>query len=124
MLWLLDRPGHFEASLAELAAIDRTTPAQRAAGGFGELGETPLVVLSHGRPYAGEMAAWEDGWDAAQGRLAALSSRGAHVVAEANGHSIALENPGLVAAAILAVVRSVRGEPLDLSDVRRRARAA
>ncbi|HSV02854.1 MAG TPA: alpha/beta fold hydrolase [Phenylobacterium sp.] len=123
MLWVLRRPEHFTASLDELAAIGLATSAQRAAGGFGGLGDKPLVVLSHGRPYAGEMAVWENGWAEAQARLAALSTHSAHVVAETNGHSIALENPVLVAAAIRAVARAVRGAPLDLSDVRRRARA-
>lgn len=122
MLWVLNRPEHFEASLAELSAIDAVPSERRGAGGFGTLGERPLIVLSHGAPYAGEMAAWEDGWAEAQARLAALSSASAHLVARANGHSIALENPGLVAAAIEAVVRAVRGEALDVSGAAAKAR--
>src|SRR6185312_16305807 len=57
-------------------------------------------------------------WGCAQDRLAALSRQGVHVVAEKNGHSLALENPKLVAAAIEAVVRATRGEPFDVSEVR------
>jgi len=42
-------------------------------------------------------------------------------VAENNGHSLALQNPTLVAAAAEAVVRAVRGEAFDVSEVRRLA---
>jgi hypothetical protein len=68
--------------------------------------------------------AWEEGWADAQARLAALSQRGVHLVAKNNGHSLALENPKLVTAAIEAVVMAVRGAPLDVSEVRRRASAS
>jgi pimeloyl-ACP methyl ester carboxylesterase len=55
----------------------------------------PLTVIAHGKPFPD--AAIEDGWDAAQERLAALSSRGRLVVATGDGHNIAGENPALVA---------------------------
>jgi pimeloyl-ACP methyl ester carboxylesterase len=114
---VLDRPGHFEGSLAELKAVDAVGSMQRRAGGFGDLGERPLVVLSHGKPYTGDYAVWEDGAAAAQDRLAQLSKQGRHIVARANGHSIGLENPDLVAAAIEAVVNAVRGSAFDCSRV-------
>jgi pimeloyl-ACP methyl ester carboxylesterase len=122
MRHLLGLRGHFEAALDELQAAARATPEEMAPGAPGSLGERPLVVLSAGR--SAQDAAWREGWTAAQTRLAALSRRGVHLVAEANGHSLALENPKLVAAAIEAVVRAVRGEPLDVSGVRRLATRA
>jgi pimeloyl-ACP methyl ester carboxylesterase len=119
MLHTLGLPGHFEASLAELQAIDRATPEETAALEPGSLGDRPLIVLCHGKP--GAMSAWEEGWAEAQARLAALSTRSAHLVAARNGHSIALENPGLVAACIAAVVGAVRGGGFDVAEARRLA---
>jgi pimeloyl-ACP methyl ester carboxylesterase len=119
MLHLLGLPGHFEASLAELQAIDRATPQEMATAMRGALGDRPLIVLSHGKP--GALVAWEEGWAEAQARLAALSTRSAHLIAARNGHSIALENPRLVAACIAAVVGAVRGGDFDLTEARRLA---
>jgi pimeloyl-ACP methyl ester carboxylesterase len=115
---------HFEAALDELQAACRATPEEMAPGQPGSLGDRPLIVLSAGKRSAMTSPAWEEGWADAQARLAALSQRGVHLVAENNGHSLALENPKLVAAAIEAVVMAVRGAPLDVSEVRRRASAS
>lgn len=112
---------HFEASLDELRAAARATPDEMTAGEPGSLGARPMLVLSAGR--SAQDAAWQEGWAAAQGRLAALSRRGVHVVAENNGHSLALENPRLVSAAVEAVVTAVRGGSFDVSEVRRLASA-
>ncbi len=121
MLHVLGLPGHFEASLEELQAIGRVSPQEMVPGEPGSLGDRPMIVLSHGRPYEGAVAAWEQGWDDAQARLAALSTRSAHIVAVSNGHSIALENPRLVAASITAVVNAVRGGEFDVSEPKRLA---
>jgi len=112
---------HYEAALDELEAAGRATPAEMTSGEPGSLGDRPLIALSAGKSAAGP--AWVDGWAAAQARLASLSQRGVHIVAENNGHSIALENPKLVAAAVEAVVQTVRGAPFDVSEVRRLASA-
>ena len=122
MRHVLGLRSHFEAALDELQAATRATSEEIQSGKPGSLGDRPLIVLSAGR--STQDAAWEEGRAAAQIRLAALSQRGVHLVAENNGHSLALENPKLVAAAIEAVVRAVRGERLDLSEVRRLAAAA
>lgn len=115
LLHLLGSEDHFHAARFELAAIDQVAYHQRRAGGLGSLGRRPLIVLSHGVPYQGPMAAWEDGWLDAQRRLAALSTNSVHIIASRNGHSIGVENPALVAASIAAVVDAVRGAPLDAS---------
>jgi pimeloyl-ACP methyl ester carboxylesterase len=118
-LALLDRPSHFEASLSELAVLDAPMPPAPPPRPL--LGDAPLIVLSHGRPYAGAMAVWEDGWSAAQTRLAALSSRSAQIVATHCSHSIALERPDLVTAAITAVTAAASGRLFDVEEVRRLA---
>ena len=85
------RPKNQEGN-ARLAARHQANDAQlRAAGG---LGDRPLVVLSSLQQV--ERLA---GWDAAQAKLAALSSRGVRSVA-AGSHLIAWEHPELVVDAV------------------------
>jgi pimeloyl-ACP methyl ester carboxylesterase len=122
MRYVLGLRSHFEAALDELQAAARATSDEMAPGKPGSLGDRPLIVLSAGR--SAQNVAWQEGWAAAQTRLAALSRRGVHLVAENNGHSLALENPKLVGAAVEAVARAVRGELFDVAEVRRLATAA
>jgi phage tail sheath gpL-like len=69
----------------------------------------------------GDMAVWQEGRAESQARLAALSSNSAHITGTSLGHSIALERPALVAAAVAAVIAAVNGGPLDVTEVRRLA---
>jgi pimeloyl-ACP methyl ester carboxylesterase len=123
LLEILDRPSHFLAALEELSAIDATPPEMRVAGGFGRLGDKPLIVLSADKPVTGDMAVWQEGAAEAQARLAALSSNCAHITGVGLGHSIALERPALVAAAVEAVIKAAAGAPLDTAEVWRLAAA-
>jgi pimeloyl-ACP methyl ester carboxylesterase len=122
MRHVLGLRSHFDTALDELRAAARATAEEMRSGAPGSLEDRPLIVLSAGR--SAQHPAWQDGWADAQERLAGLSRRGVHVRAENNGHSLSLENPALVAAAIEAVVRAARGEPFELADVRRLASAA
>jgi pimeloyl-ACP methyl ester carboxylesterase len=117
ILDLFSRPDHFEAALEELSAVDSTPAEMRGAGGFGRLGDRPLIVLGRGKALGGPMAPWEEGAVASQLRLASLSTASAYFVARVAGHSIGLERPALVAAAIAAVVNAARGNPLDVGEV-------
>ncbi|HEX3919243.1 MAG TPA: alpha/beta hydrolase [Caulobacteraceae bacterium] len=119
MRHVLGLRSHYEAALDELQAAVRATPEEMASAEPGSLGERPLVVLSAGK--SAQDPAWQQGWPEAQARLTALSRRGVHLVAELTGHSLALENPRLVSAAAEAVVRAARGEPFDITEVRRLA---
>lgn len=125
-LWALEvvsRASHFQAALEELTAIDGTPPEMTKAGGFGSLGDRPLIVLSRDQPLTGDMAPWEDGADLAQRRLASLSSNSRHIVAAGLGHSIAVESPPLVAASVAAVLQAVAGNALDTTEIHRIAAA-
>jgi pimeloyl-ACP methyl ester carboxylesterase len=115
MRHILGLRSHFDAALDELQAASRATPDEMTPGAPGSLGDRPLIVLSAGKSDADP--AWREGWADAQARLAALSRRGVHIVAENSGHSLALENPKLVAAAVEAVVMAARGAPFDASEV-------
>ncbi|HXQ12043.1 MAG TPA: hypothetical protein VN805_13690 [Caulobacteraceae bacterium] len=124
MRHVLGLRSHFEAALDEIQAAGRATPEEMASAPPGSLGERPLIVISAGQAAADPEPAWQEGRSETQARLTALSRCGVHIVAENNGHSLALENPKLVAAAVEAVVRAVRGAPFDVSEVRRLATAA
>ncbi|HEX4196056.1 MAG TPA: alpha/beta hydrolase [Caulobacteraceae bacterium] len=121
LLEIVSRPSHFHASLEELTAIDATAPEMQRAGGFGHLGDRPLIVLSSGKRPTGDYAVWAEGAEEAQRRLARLSRNSAHITAPHTGHSMAMENPPLAAAAIAAVIKAAAGAPLDVTEVERLA---
>lgn len=105
---LFSRPAYMAALPQELEAYELAPPGRRAAGGFGTLGERPLAVIAHGRPFTGAQAWMEDGWRAGQARLATLSTDSELVIAEQSGHAIAQTQPDLVAEVIGRVVGKVR----------------
>lgn len=92
----------------EVEAYELAPPEQRTAGGFGGLGDRPMAVISHGRPFTGPQAWMEDGWAAGQARLASLSTDSESVIATRSGHAIAQTEPDLVAQTIARVVAKVR----------------
>jgi pimeloyl-ACP methyl ester carboxylesterase len=121
MRHVLGLRSHYEAAMDEIQAAGRATTEEMTPGEPGSLGDRPLIVLRAGRQSADSDPVWRDGWAEAQARLAGLSRRSAYIVADNNGHSLALENPKLVAAAAEAVVKAVRGAQFDVSEVRRLA---
>lgn len=96
-LW--SQPRNF-LSLGQHVAALPLSAAQAAA--VRSLGDLPLVVLSGNH----HEAAYSD-W---QRDLARLSSRGRHLVAADSGHWIHLDDPKLVAQAILEVVTAARSK--------------
>jgi pimeloyl-ACP methyl ester carboxylesterase len=105
------QPSALRTSVDESAAYETTPLAERQAGGFGGLGDRPLIVIRHGKPFSGlnaALAELEPGWVAGQARLADLSSNSRTIIAVNNGHDIARENPVLVADSVRAVVEAVR----------------
>ena len=89
--WFWTKPRFFEALGSQIEHI-HTSAAETldsASGGYGDL---PLVTISSTDP--GEYRLRQ------QEALAALSTRGRHVVANASGHWIPLDEPGTVVSAI------------------------
>jgi len=64
------------------------------------LGRLPLVVITHGKQL-------DAAWLALQNDLARLSSNSTHLIAASSGHSVMLDQPDLVIAAIKQVVMGV-----------------
>jgi pimeloyl-ACP methyl ester carboxylesterase len=95
----------FPASFAQMRQAERARP----------LPPMPLVVLSHGLPFAlpddlppGLPAAVETAWSKMQDQLAALVPGAQHVIATHSSHYIQIDQPGLVRGAIGRVVDAVR----------------
>lgn len=84
----------------EQAAWDESVAQVRAVRH--PLGHLPLVVLSHGLPYADPRV--EQDWQALQRDLAGFSSDSLHIIATRSGHQIQLDQPDLVIAAIKQVL--------------------
>ncbi len=111
----LARPRFFAALADDVAALARVPPGQREPDAFGRLGTKPLVVLRHGIPFPGPAAVLEDGWEAGQERLAAMSTHGELVLAAKSNHMIQSDEPELVINAIRRVLAASRpgAPPLD-----------
>ena len=107
---LMSHDAYWVAARREALAYTLTPAPMRQAGGFGALGDRPLIVLSHGRPMARLHQGLETGWREAQQRLAGLSTRGELRIVEDAGHAISLERPDAVADAVRDVVEAVRAE--------------
>jgi pimeloyl-ACP methyl ester carboxylesterase len=92
------RARFFEALGSQIASISASAAEtlDAAAGGFGDL---PLVTISASNPDPHRLRR--------QTALAALSTRGRHVVAANSGHWVPLDEPATVVSEILAVVKQI-----------------
>ena len=62
----LVKPGEFAATADDLASLERVKPPLSEPGGFGTLGDLPLIVVEHGQPFPGPFALLEKYWAAGQ----------------------------------------------------------
>lgn len=106
------RPNALDAAADELASIERASPALRAPGAFGTVGDKPLAVVVHGQPFPGMFAPLEEGFRAGQERQAALSSNSVLIVASGANHNINMDAPDVVVDAIRRVAAR-DGTPLE-----------
>ena len=105
---MINNPSHWAAARAERDAIEQSYTEARQAGSLGDL---PLIVLSaeNGvdtwKPPSGEIG--QDArraWAAMQDDLAKLSTHSQHIVVPGSGHMLHLDNPAVVADAILSLL--------------------
>jgi pimeloyl-ACP methyl ester carboxylesterase len=102
-------PAFFRAMSADMKMLDRYDLGLRHPGATGDLGDLPLVVITHGQAFPGPMATLEKYWGAGQERLAGLSTRGELVVARNSNHMIQQDEPDVVIDAIEQVLAAARG---------------
>lgn len=106
MIGFISNPSFGDPLADELASLANGRQELEAMGGPGALGDLPLVVITHEKPFPGFAGLLEPGWQEGQRRLAALSTRGRLVVARKSSHMIQAEEPELV----LEAVEQVRDE--------------
>ena len=115
-LQLLLDPQQYTTGIDEMAQLPQTLrQARDALAGQPSLGDLPLIVLTAGQqmapgstPFDDRHVPVEEDVIAAQGALAALSSRGEQRVIESSGHQVHLDAPEAVLAAIRDVVEMTR----------------
>jgi pimeloyl-ACP methyl ester carboxylesterase len=99
------RPSFFAAIADDMASL------RRPAEDYGRLGDVPLIVVTHGKPFPGPFAPLEPFWRGGQERLAGLSTRGTLRVAENSNHMIAADEPAVVVEALRQMADMVAAGP-------------
>ena len=97
-------PAFFRGMSGDMKILDRYDLSLRKPGATGDLGDLPLVVITHGQAFPGPMAILEKYRGAGQKRLAALSTRSELVVARNSNHMIQQDEPEIVIEAIERVL--------------------
>jgi len=88
----------------ELRSLEQGRGELEPVGRPGVLGDLPLAVITHEKPFPGFAGLLEPGWQEGQRRLAELSARGRLIVAHRSSHMIQAEEPDLVIEAIHGVL--------------------
>jgi pimeloyl-ACP methyl ester carboxylesterase len=101
------RPHSFFAAADEVASLKRS-PWMSQPQALGTLGNLPLVVINHGKPFPGPFKIVEKYWEPGQRRLAALSTSSDFIVAENSNHMIHFDEPDFVVESIRRIVAVAR----------------
>jgi pimeloyl-ACP methyl ester carboxylesterase len=101
-------PEYYEAAARETESGDENFYNARAPrGAFGDL---PLMVLTSADAWVkGRPTPMKRGMLTLREEMAALSSRGKHIIVEHSGHGITVDRPDAVVTAIREVVEAARG---------------
>ncbi len=106
-------PAMYLGMRGDFRALEHLPLAQRAPWPPGAFGTLPVVVITHGQPFPGPLAALERHWEEGQRRLAALSTNSRLIVARNSNHMIQDDEPQVVVDAIRrAYDAAVSGQPL------------
>jgi pimeloyl-ACP methyl ester carboxylesterase len=108
---------YFAAASDDIASLERAAPWLVKPEAFSALGDLPVAVIAHGKPFLGSLAILEKFWREGQDRLAALSTNSVLLVAENANHSIHKDEPEVVIDAIRGVIARARTrEPLGATS--------
>jgi pimeloyl-ACP methyl ester carboxylesterase len=118
------RHEYFAAASDDIASLKRAAPSLTKADAFAALGDLPLAVVTHGKPFPGPFAVLEKSWAQGQAKLAALSTDSVLLVADRANHMVQLDQPEVVIEAIRSVVARARSRAVLLDDKKDEARSA
>lgn len=109
------RPVYLHTTTDEGLSYFAVPAEMRVVGGFGKLGDVPLIVIRHQKPFPDAVVpSWmtpqqfEQGWIDGQQRLTSLSTNSELVVATKSGHMIFNDQPELMVSAVERVVMAAR----------------
>lgn len=91
----------------EFEALDRLPAEMKRPGGFGKLGDLPLIVVRRGKTEQPPSEA-DISHQRIQENLAKLSTNSTLIVAQDSGHTIPLDQPGVVADAVRRMLDAQR----------------
>lgn len=91
----------------EFEALGRLPAEMKRPGGFGDLGDLPLIVVRRGKTEQPPSEA-DLRHQRVQENLAKLSTDSALIVAQNSGHTIPLDEPGVVADAVRRMLDALR----------------
>ena len=104
----------FRTGADEFTSMLRIGESMSGLAEAGALGNIPVAVISHGKPFPGPFAVLETNHLQGQQQLAALSRNSLFVVAQHSSHAVPLEEPELVIDVIRRVMEAARnGMPLS-----------
>jgi pimeloyl-ACP methyl ester carboxylesterase len=112
------RSEYFSAAVDDVASLERAAPSLTKPDAFRALGDLPLAVVTHGKPFPGPFAVLEKSWGPGQAKLAALSTDSVHLVADRANHMVHHDQPEVVIEAILGVVARARSRADRLAATR------
>jgi pimeloyl-ACP methyl ester carboxylesterase len=93
----------------EFEALDRLPAEMKRPGGFGALGDLPLIVVRRGKTEQPPSEA-DLRHQRVQENLAKLSTKGSLIVAQNSGHTIPLDEPEVVADAVRRMLDARRSQ--------------
>jgi pimeloyl-ACP methyl ester carboxylesterase len=109
------RPEYLHTTTDEGLSYFAVPDEMRVPGGFGKLGDVPLIVIRHQKPFPDAVVpSWmtpqqfEQGWIDGQQRLTTLSSDSELIVATKSGHMIFNDQPELMVSAVERVITAAR----------------
>jgi len=115
----MSRPEYLHTTTDEGLSYFSVPAELRVPGGFGKLGDVPLIVIRHGKPIPKDVVpSWmtpqqfEQAWVDGQERLTTLSSDSELVAATKSGHLIFNDQPEVMIEAVRRVVTAARSHVL------------
>jgi pimeloyl-ACP methyl ester carboxylesterase len=103
------RPSALRSVAADYAGLSSTIEQMQELSRTEKFPDVPLTVISAGRlPKGRRQRELLRGNQALHARLAELSPRGRHVMAERSGHQVTVDQPDLIAAEVDSMVRELR----------------
>jgi pimeloyl-ACP methyl ester carboxylesterase len=106
---IIQREGVFRAGQDDLLTMSRFNEEFARFGTLAPLGDTPLIVMTRGKPDPGMTDEQNQEWADSHAWLATLSTKSILMVAENSGHNVNMERPELYREAVAKMLEMKKG---------------